>query len=51
MDLKFVKLSTDLATSKSVPENIIECLENLDINWKKKKHIHNNIHTRYRSYY
>jgi len=47
MDLEFVKLSTDsastdLATSKYVPENIIECLENLDINWKGT-HIHNKI--------
>jgi len=42
MDLEFVKLSNDLATSKYVPENIIECLENLDINWKGT-HIHKNI--------
>jgi len=42
MNLKFVNLNDSLATSLCVPENIIECLENLDIHWKET-HIHKNI--------
>eukprot|EP00833_Pecoramyces_ruminatium_P011209 jgi/Orpsp1_1/1185241/evm.model.c7180000092897.1 len=34
MNEKFVRLNKSLATSINVPDNIIECLESLDINWK-----------------
>jgi len=47
MNLEFVKLNKSLATSLNVPENIIECLESLNIEWKKI-HIHKKI-TRYSS--
>ncbi|OUM69104.1 hypothetical protein PIROE2DRAFT_2989 [Piromyces sp. E2] len=42
MNLKFVKKTNDLAFSKSVPENMIECLEELGNPWKSE-HIHNKI--------
>eukprot|EP00833_Pecoramyces_ruminatium_P003026 jgi/Orpsp1_1/1177058/evm.model.c7180000060037.1 len=42
MNNTFVKLTNGLASSKNVPENIIECLENIGIDWKNT-HIHRNI--------
>ena len=42
MNLIFVKNSNELATSENVPENMIDCLENLNINWKNQ-HINTNI--------
>ena len=39
---KFVKLSKELATSKDVPENMIECLTKMNYDWKKN-HIHKKI--------
>jgi len=42
MNSQFVYLTNDLAFSKDVPENMIECLESLGYNWKAK-HIHKKI--------
>ena len=42
MSLDFVKLSNELSSCNEVPENMIECLSSLDIDWKKN-HIHKNI--------
>ena len=42
MNSEFVKLTTELATSKNVPENMIECLEILNIKWRNN-HIHKKI--------
>ena len=42
MSSEFVKLSNNLAYSKDIPENLIDCIENLNIKWKKN-HIHKNI--------
>ncbi|ORX79571.1 hypothetical protein BCR32DRAFT_300799 [Anaeromyces robustus] len=42
MNSKFVMLDNILATSVNVPDNIIECLEDLNINWKET-HIHKKI--------
>eukprot|EP00833_Pecoramyces_ruminatium_P018239 jgi/Orpsp1_1/1192271/evm.model.d7180000091887.1 len=39
MNSIFVQLTDDLATSKSVPENMIQCIESLNIIWKNN-HIH-----------
>ena len=39
MSSEFVKLSNNLAYSKDIPENLIDCIENLNIKWKKN-HIH-----------
>jgi len=38
----FVKLTNGLSSSKDIPENMIECLLNLGIDWKKN-HFHNKI--------
>ena len=38
----FVKLTNELSSSKDIPENMIECLLNLGIDWKKN-HIHKSI--------
>ena len=42
MDLDFIKSTEDLASSKNVPENMIECLESIGIKWRKI-HINKNI--------
>ena len=42
MNSEFVKLSDELSSSKDIPENMIECLLELGIDWKKN-HIHKNI--------
>jgi len=42
MNKKFVELTNDIKTSKTVPENMIECLEELGDPWRSK-HIHNDI--------
>ena len=42
MNLEFVKLTKTLASSKDVPDNLIECMEKLDINWKAN-HTHKKI--------
>ena len=39
---EFVKLTNELSSSKFVPENMIECLMSLNIDWKKN-HIHKSI--------
>ena len=39
---EFIIFTKDLATSKEVPDNIIECIMSLGIYWKKN-HIHKNI--------
>ena len=42
MNLEFVKLTNDIASSKNVPNNMIECLTSLGVDWKQN-HIHKNI--------
>ena len=42
MNSEFVKLTNELSSSKEVPENMIELLMSLGIDWKKN-HIHKNI--------
>jgi hypothetical protein len=42
MNSEFVKLTTEFSTSKNVPENMIECLEILNIKWRNN-HIHKKI--------
>eukprot|EP00833_Pecoramyces_ruminatium_P016728 jgi/Orpsp1_1/1190760/evm.model.d7180000081067.1 len=42
MNSEFVKLTGDLTTSKSVPDDMIECLESLGNSWKLN-HIHKKI--------
>ncbi|KAG4104427.1 hypothetical protein H8356DRAFT_1369783 [Neocallimastix lanati (nom. inval.)] len=42
MNSEFIKLDNNIATSKEVPENMIECLEELGFPWKLY-HIHKNI--------
>jgi len=44
MNLDFVKLSYEISTSIEVPDNMIECIEKLELPWKKN-HIHKNIYT------
>ena len=39
---EFIIFTKDLATSKEVPDNIIECIMSLGIDWKQN-HIHKNI--------
>ena len=42
MNLDFVKLTNKLASSKGVPDNLIDCMEKLDIPWKST-HVHKKI--------
>jgi len=42
MNSEFVELNGNLASSKEVPDNMIECIEELEIAWKSN-HIHKNI--------
>jgi len=42
MNSEFVELNENLASSKEVPDNMIECIEELEIAWKSN-HIHKNI--------
>lgn len=42
MNSKFIKQTKELASSTTVPENMIECIEKLEIEWKNN-HIHKNI--------
>ena len=42
MNSEFVKLTNELSSCKEVPENMIECLINLGLDWKQN-HIHKNI--------
>jgi len=42
MNSKFIKQTRELATSNTVPENMIECVERLGITWRNN-HIHKNI--------
>lgn len=42
MNSNFIKKEDNLATSKNIPDNLIECLELLDFGWKET-HIHKNI--------
>ena len=39
---EFIALTDNLASSKNIPDNMIECLENIKIEWKKN-HIHKNL--------
>ena len=42
MNSEFVKLTSNIASSKSVPDNMIECLESLEVKWKEN-HTHKNL--------
>ena len=42
MNSDFVLLNSNLGLSKDVPENMIECMENLGIKWKEE-HLHKNL--------
>ena len=42
MNSDFVLLSTEIALSKDVPENMIECMEILGIKWREE-HLHQNL--------
>jgi len=42
MNSDFVKLDPNLALSKDVPENMIECLEKFNFKWKEQ-HLHKNL--------
>ncbi|OUM57448.1 hypothetical protein PIROE2DRAFT_17572 [Piromyces sp. E2] len=42
MNGQLINLTKDLATSHGIPENMIQCLEDLEIEWKKT-HIHKKI--------
>ncbi|ORX86111.1 hypothetical protein BCR32DRAFT_290228 [Anaeromyces robustus] len=42
MNFKFIKQTRELATSNTVPENMIDCVEELGIIWRNN-HIHKNI--------
>jgi len=42
MNSDFVLLSSKIALSKDVPENMIECMEILDIKWREK-HLNENL--------
>jgi len=42
MNSEFVVLDLNFASSKDVPENMIECMENLGIRWREE-HLHKNL--------
>ena len=42
MNSEFVKLEPNVALSKDVPENMIECLEKFNIKWREE-HLHKNL--------